>query len=104
MPRRTQARLYRFCDRFTEALIYFAVIFGPWAFGATQDWSIKVMNGVGLTLGLLWLVKLGLRCAKREAQSANACSGVCLGHTWIKIICLDCTGIGWRPIWWKRSL
>ena len=61
MPRSVQSRLYRFCDRFTEALIYFVIIFGPWAFGTTQDWSIWVMNSVGFALGLLWLAKLTLR-------------------------------------------
>jgi O-antigen ligase len=66
-PRR---RLYRNCDALTEGLIYFAIVFGPWAFGTTQDWSIHVMNGVGFMLGLLWLVKLFLRCAKREASIA----------------------------------
>jgi len=58
---RPQRRLYRFSEWLTEGLIYFAIVFGPWAFGTTQDWSIRVMNGVGLALGLLWLVKLGLR-------------------------------------------
>ena len=53
--------LYRGCDRLTEGLLYFAIVFGPWAFGTTQDWSVHVMNGVGLTLGLLWLIKLALR-------------------------------------------
>ena len=63
-------RLYRICDTLTEGLIYFAIVFGPWAFGTTQNWSIHVMNGVGFTLGLLWLVKLCLRCAKRGAPNA----------------------------------
>ena len=47
----------RLADGLTEGLIYFAIVFGPWAFGTTQDWSIQVMNGVGLALGLLWVVK-----------------------------------------------
>lgn len=45
----------------TECLVYFAVLFGPWAFGTTQQWSINVMNGVGFALGLLWLVKWVIR-------------------------------------------
>ena len=40
-------------DGLTECLIYFAILFGPWAFGTTQPWSIQVMNTVGLALGLL---------------------------------------------------
>jgi O-antigen ligase len=65
-------RLYRGCDRLTEALLYFAVVFGPWAFGTTQDWSIHVMNVVGLTLGLLWLIKLGLRSAGQPALASSS--------------------------------
>jgi O-antigen ligase len=53
--------LYQVCDWVTECLIYFAILFGPWAFGTTQPWSIQIMNGVGLTLGLLWLGKLSIR-------------------------------------------
>jgi O-antigen ligase/multisubunit Na+/H+ antiporter MnhE subunit len=65
-------QLYRLCDALTEWLIFFAILFGPWAFGTTQTWSIHVMNGVGFALGLLWLVKLALRSAKRKAQSDPA--------------------------------
>ena len=50
-------------------------MFGPWAFGTTQDWSIQVMNGGGLTLGLLWLIKIGFRaggnnCGARQRWPA----------------------------------
>src|SRR5659263_101398 len=68
---RYKRRLYRISDGLTEGLIYFAILFGPWAFGTTQPWSIQVMNGVGLALGLLWLIKLGLRCAQRRAPSTR---------------------------------
>jgi O-antigen ligase len=64
---RSHRRLYRFSEWLTEGLIYFAVVFGPWAFGTTQAWSIQVMNGVGLALGLLWLVKTGLRAGGGQA-------------------------------------
>ena len=53
--------LYRVCDRVTEWLIYFAILFGPWAFGTTQPWSIRVMNGAGFALGLLLLAKVLVR-------------------------------------------
>src|SRR6185436_2282559 len=53
--------LHRLCDWATAVLIYFALVFGPWAFGTTQAWSIAVMKGVGFALGLLWLGKLALR-------------------------------------------
>jgi hypothetical protein len=66
---RYKCQFYRISDGLTEGLIYFAILFGPWAFGTTQPWSIQVMNGVGLALGLLWLIKLGLHCAQRNAPS-----------------------------------
>jgi O-antigen ligase len=45
----------------SEALIIFAAVFSPWAFGSTQEWAIWVMNGTGLALGVLWLTKLVYR-------------------------------------------
>ncbi len=45
----------------TEALILFAAVFSPWAFGSTQDWAIQMMNVTGFALGILWLVKLVYR-------------------------------------------
>lgn len=47
----------RYSSRAIEVLVWFDVLFGPWAFGATQDWAIWVMNGVGYALGLLWLAR-----------------------------------------------
>jgi len=45
----------------SEALIIFAAVFSPWAFGSTQEWAIWVMNGAGFAMGLLWLAKLAYR-------------------------------------------
>ena len=50
-------RAYRFCDGATEALLYFMLIFSPWAFGTTREWAIWVMNSGGYLLGGLWLAK-----------------------------------------------
>ena len=35
---------YRLCDGATEGLLYLMVVFAPWAFGATQEWSICTLN------------------------------------------------------------
>jgi len=51
--------LYRMFDTLTGILIYSMVIFGPWAFGTTQSWSIWTMNIGGYALGALWLLKRG---------------------------------------------
>jgi hypothetical protein len=58
--------LLRFLDLLSTVLIYFAVVFGPWAFGTTQSWSVNVMNTVGYSLGILWLVKLVMRPFVRD--------------------------------------
>ncbi len=52
---------YRLAEVLSEALIFFLVIFGPWAFGTTQTWSIRTANLAGLGLGLLLVVKLAIR-------------------------------------------
>ncbi|MEO8428493.1 MAG: O-antigen ligase family protein [Verrucomicrobiota bacterium] len=54
-------RAYRFCDAATEALLYFMLIFSPWAFGTTREWAIWVMNIGGYLLGGLVLAKLLIR-------------------------------------------
>ena len=54
-------RLYQMCDAFTGPLIYFMVIFGPWAFGTTQRWSVWTMTVAGFALGMLLGIKLFIR-------------------------------------------
>lgn len=45
-------------DKCTEVLIFALIIFSPWAFGTTQDWSIRCMNLGGYVLGALLLAKI----------------------------------------------
>ncbi|MDA1277103.1 MAG: hypothetical protein O2960_24070 [Verrucomicrobia bacterium] len=54
-------RLYKICDGLTEAVIYFMVVFSPWAFGTTQDWSLWTMNVCGYVLGALLITKWMVR-------------------------------------------
>jgi len=54
-PRRA-ASAYLFCDRLTEAVLCFLVVFNPFAFGTTQDWSIRT-NLAGYVLGGLLAIK-----------------------------------------------
>ena len=51
--------IYRIVDALTGIIACAMVIFGPWAFGTTQAWSIWTMNMAGYALGMLWLLKLG---------------------------------------------
>ncbi len=64
MLRPFDIKAYTVCEDLTEALIYFTVVFSPWAFGATQPWAIWTMNIAGYALGLLLLIKLALRWSK----------------------------------------
>src|SRR5438093_6729642 len=54
-------RAHRICDGITEAVLYFQVVFPPWAFGATEHWSIWTMNAAGYALGALLFAKWWIR-------------------------------------------
>ena len=45
-------------------LIFPMLVFGPWAFGTTEPWSIWTMNIAGYALGVLLLVKVFIRGLK----------------------------------------
>src|SRR5438128_2576334 len=68
-PKTEGARLYSACERATEWLIYFMVVFSPWAFGTTQAWSIEVMNCAGYLLGGLLAAKWLLRWSKSLSEN-----------------------------------
>ena len=67
MPTKTKRRLieeckaYKLADKLSEILIYFMVIFSPWAFGSTENWSIWTMNISAYILGVLLISKWGIR-------------------------------------------
>jgi hypothetical protein len=52
---------YRWADQATGILLLVAVVFAPWAFGTTQEWSIWTLNVLGYLMGALlafkWLVR-----------------------------------------------
>ena len=52
---------YRICDGITEGVLYGMIVFAPWAFGATDRWSIWTMNVGGYVLGLLLAAKRSIR-------------------------------------------
>lgn len=64
MPGDQRMSVLYWLDALIEAGIYFMIIFGPWAFGTTQEWSIRVMTVTGYTLGgltgLRWLLSRAL--------------------------------------------
>src|ERR1039458_7186215 len=63
--RALDVQLHRLGDDLSGALILPMLVFSPWAFGTTQPWSIWCMNYAGYALGVLLLVKLFIRKAKK---------------------------------------
>src|SRR6266513_4411269 len=65
--------MFQTCDRFSEWLIYFMVVFSPWAFGTTQPWSIWTMNIRGYLLGVMLIAKLLIRtlCGYKPPRWGN---------------------------------
>jgi O-antigen ligase len=51
----------RACEVLTEGLLYFVIVFTPWAFGTTQPWAIRTASAACYALGLLLGVKWVLR-------------------------------------------
>jgi len=62
-------KAYKVCDGLTEALIYFLVVFTPWAFGTTQQWSIWTANAAGYLLGCSLVTKWLIRWRTGYAPS-----------------------------------
>ena len=57
----TSLQAHRLGDDASGALLFFMLVFGPWAFGTTQPWAIHCMTAAGLALGGLLLLKLFIR-------------------------------------------
>ena len=49
-------------DGFIELLIYFTVLWGPWAFGSVHKWSILTLNIANYGIGILFLYKKCVFC------------------------------------------
>lgn len=59
-----EVQAWRLREDLTELLICLMAVFSPWAFGATDDWAVWVMNFGGYALGALLTVKLAVRRLK----------------------------------------
>jgi hypothetical protein len=70
---------YRWADQATGFLLLVAVVFAPWAFGATQGWSIWTLNGIGYGMGVLLAFK-GLVRWKVDFEPARWNDGI--GRKW----------------------
>ncbi len=54
-------RPHALCDSISGGLILFLVLFTPWAFGTTQEWSIWIANIACYALGVLLVAKWVIR-------------------------------------------
>ncbi len=70
--------LYWHLDRSSACLIFFSVIFAPWAFATVHPWSILTLNFVSFGLGILLTAKLLIR--HRTRSSASCSERVVLGR------------------------
>lgn len=52
-----EPKLHVITDKLSEILIFFIVLFSPWAFGTTEAWSIWTMNITAYSLGILFIIK-----------------------------------------------
>ena len=52
-------------NKLTEILIFFIIIFSPWAFGATESWSIWTINITSYILGVLLITKWAIQHFKK---------------------------------------
>lgn len=64
------------CDLATEGILWLMILFSPWAFGTTEEWSMFAMNLAGYALGVLlltkWIVRTADRCCiQRRVQAAG---------------------------------
>ena len=63
--------MHAIADRLTEWVVWFMVIFSPWAFGTTEDWAVGVMNAAGYALGVLFAIKSLARRADRSCLESQ---------------------------------
>ena len=73
-----QPKLHRWADKCTEILVFFIVIFSPWAFGTTESWSIWTINitsyGLGILLVLKWIIRRKSRFINKPYRITNKSS------------------------------
>ena len=73
-----EPKLHKLADKLTEILIYFMVIFSPWAFGTTEPWSIWTMNITAYALGILlvtkWITRLATKYNPNPEPEKNVLS------------------------------
>jgi O-antigen ligase len=69
----SRVQLYALCEELTGLGIASLLVFGPWAFGSTQHWSIWTLNFGSYLLGILFATKLMLRMPGIAIRSSASC-------------------------------
>ena len=69
--RSDEPKLHKYAEKLTEIIIYFMVIFSPWAFGTTENWSIWIMNICSYFLGVLLITKWITRIISKYNLNQN---------------------------------
>lgn len=59
-PLRTP-KVYKVCDGFTQFVLMFYLIFAPWAFGSTDEWTEWTLSFTSYALGLPLIIKWLIR-------------------------------------------
>ena len=54
-------KIYGHLEWISELLIYFIIIFPPWAFGSAEKWAIWTYNIAGYLLGTILIIKKMIR-------------------------------------------
>lgn len=65
---------HRRCDRISGFLIFFLVVFAPWAFGSVRPGAIWTVNVVCYLLGGLWVAKWLLRAGRESPPDRPSCA------------------------------
>lgn len=111
-PTLRQVYWHELLEVFSEYLIYFTVVFGPWAFGTTtQKWTVWTMNAAGFLLGAVLVGKILIRRwfghhpARWEASKAQRWLSVTLaGLTFLVLAYIAAAALNARAVYDPKHL
>lgn len=84
---------FRYCDTWTGYLIYFSILFAPWALGTVHTPAIWTMNVIGYLLGILLLGKTLIPLSTESQPIKAALKGLFNQPPTIRILMLATIGI-----------
>lgn len=84
---------FHYCDAWTGYLIYFSILFSPWALGTVHTPAIWTMNVIGYLLGILLLGKTLISLSTENQPVKAALKGLSSQPPTIRILMLATIGI-----------